>query len=65
MKVTSIVRGRTLIKVIVEADRDNDSIRDIADFAIAEAGETHDSLFGHHVTYWPGSENFSVDLYTD
>lgn len=74
MKVKSIRKGRTM-KVVTVTGVVSVNDTEVAEFAMAEAGETSGDLFGTNVTYFPEYDETTdeeletmtavVDLYTD
>lgn len=64
MKVTSVRKARTMKAVTIDAPQ-TASKDDLVAVACEAAEETRTNLFGWKATYFVGSENWVVELYTD
>lgn len=64
MKVTHVRKARTMKAVTIDAPQ-TATKDDLVNVACEAAGEARSSLFGWQATYFVGSENWVVNLYTD
>lgn len=64
MKVTDVNRSTKSKRVMIEAPEDADKAA-LTSIAYEATGETPSSVFGVAVEYWPGSEVWTVTLWTD